>query len=267
MASHSIHLSSAKIDDVLSNIHVTGCQPSQIESIMDVSWDMSHLPATIGKIFVDNPNHTAYLYATPSCCDTTGASGKEAPVLTAIVLPQTYGPPTVTALRYNNQRASEELIPFGSLGYIWKEVTDEPSLKGRLFYLACEADLENISDTADIVYALEYSTPYLVSYKDLRTNSYGKLWLDYVNFTYEDCDGDLIQGAEWDCSVNLEDFVNDLYHSDDFQPMDEDVVVDEAASKAYLRKVSSFVTHFSTNTIRISFLTQEILLSCSFLGD
>jgi len=265
-ASHSLHLSNAKIDDVLSDTHVTSCQPSQIKSIMDGSWDFSHLPATMRRIFAGNLNHCAYLYATPSCCDTTGANGKQAPVFTAIVLPETHGPPTVTALRYNNQRASEELIPFDSLGYIWKEVAGNPSLKGRLFFLACEANLESISVTDDIVYAHEYSTPYLVSRKDLRTRINGKLHIDYVNFTYEDCDGDVIDDAEWDCSVDLEDFVDELFHGD-YQPMDEDIEVDEAASKAYLRKVSSFVTHFSTYTLFHSLTQEYMLLSCSLLGD
>ena len=254
-------------DDVLSDImHLTSCQPSQIKSIMDGSWDFTHLPATMRRMLVDNPNHCAYLYGAPSCCDTTGANGKQAPVLTAIVLPKTYGPPTVTALRYNNQRASEELIPFASLGYMWKEVTvtDDPSLKGKLFFLSYEADLEDISDTDDIVYAHEYSTPYLVSCKDLRTRYNGKLCLDYVTFSFEDCDGDVFD-AQWDCDVDLEDFVNDLYEVYYSQPLDEDTEVDETASKAYLRKVSLFVS--TSPRIDHLYHSRKNMFSSSFLGD
>lgn len=240
-SSKQLSIASATMDDVISVMHLTECQLSQSKSIKDDSWDFTHLPAAMRRMLVDKPSLCAYLYATPSCCDTTGANAKQALVVTAIALPKSYGPPTSTALRYNNQRASEEkLIPFASLGYMWKELPDDlmddPSLKGKLFYLAYEAD-------TDIVHAHdhEYSTPYLVSYKDLRTRNNGLLCLENVNFSYTDCDGDVQEDSVWDCRENLKDYVNELFNGP-YQPMDEDIEVDEAAGKAYLETVSLFVT-------------------------
>ncbi len=250
----------------IENVHVTGCKLSESSSIMNGSWDWSHLPDAMQRILNYNPNCSVYLYATASCVNPTGANSVQAPVLTAIVLPTSYGPPTVTALRYNNQRANDELLSFESLGYFWKE-SDDPWSKSRVFYLACDPDLSSISDSEEdpSFYNHEYSTPFLPCPKDFKTNSYGKLIIDHVSFSFRDADGYLVTDKVWDGVTDLEDFIDEVFHDHFEDPMDEDVEVDEEATKQHLKEVSSFATEFfvSLQSGFIS-LTRESSLVLSF---
>ncbi len=250
----------------IENVHVTGCKLSESSGIMNGSWDWSHLPDTMQQILHSNRNCSVYFYATASCVNPTGANSVQAPVLTAIVLPTSYGPPTVKALRYNNQRANDELLSFDSLGYFWKE-SDDPWSKSRVFYLACDPALSSISDSEEdpSFYHHEYSTLFLPCPKEFKTNIYGKLIIDHVSFSFEDADGDLVTDKVWDGVTDLEDFI-DVVFDDHFQdPMNEDVEVDEEATKKHLKEVSSFATEFfvSLQSGFIS-LTRESSLVLSF---
>ena len=100
-------------------------------------------------------------------------------------------------------------------------------------------------------YNHEYSTPFLPCPKDFKTNSYGKLIIDHVSFSFRDADGYLVTDKVWDGVTDLEDFIDEVFHDHFEDPMDEDVEVDEEATKNHLKEVSSFATEFFVSTIRI----------------
>lgn len=252
---------------LIDNVHVTGCKLSESSRIMNGSWDWSHLPDAMQQILVSNPNCSLYYYASASCVNPTGANPVQAPVLTAIVLPTSYGPPTVQALRYDNQRANDEILSFDSLGYFWKE-SDDPLSNGRVFYLAYDPDLSSIPDSVEdrASYHHEYSTVFLPSPKDFKTNKYGKLEIDYVSFSFKDAEGDPID-REWDCAIDLDHFIGKLFKrhfKEVVELMDDDVEVDEEATKKYLKEVSSFAR--SSLCLQSGFisLTRESSLVISF---
>lgn len=234
----------------VNNVHVTGCKPSEIsENIMNDSWDWSHLPDAMQQILRSNQNCSVYFYASASSVTPTGANPVQAPVLTAIVLPTSYGPPTEQALRYNNQRADDKLLSFDYLGYRW-EKSDDPLCNGRVFYLAYDPEKSSVPDSKihpqDISsYDHEYSTLYLPNPKDRKTNRYGKLIVN-VGFVFEDAEGDEVPDRVWDGVKELDVFINELFkvHFKDLQKWNEDLEVDEEASKKYLKKVSSFASEF-----------------------
>lgn len=258
---------------LVNNVHVVGCKPSEIKGIMNGSWDWSHLPDAMQQILHSNPNCSVYFYASASCATPTGANPVQAPVFTAIVLPTSYGPPTEQALRYNNQRANDDILSFDYLGYSWKK-SDEPWSNGRVFYLAYDPEKSSVPDSKDDIssYDHEYSSLYLPNPKDRKTNRYGKLIVN-VGFVFEDAEGDEVPDRVWDGVTDLDDYVDELFedHFRELQKWNEDLEVDEEeTTKKYLKKVSSFATEFfaSLHKQDLYHSRENHLLSfLSYVGD
>jgi hypothetical protein len=230
----------------INNVHITGCNPSEIRDrdIMSDTWDWSHLPVAMQQILRSNQKCSVYFYGTASCVNPTGADYIQAPVLTAIVLPTSYGPPTVAALRYNNQSANDELLTFDYLGYSWKE-SDDPWSKGRVFYLAYDPESSSVPDSEEdpSSYDHEYSTLYLPRPKEFKTDKNGKLIIDQVTFSFKDAEGETDYKV-WDGVKDLDGFIGEVFdeHFKELQKWNEDLEVDEEATKKYLKEVSPFAS-------------------------
>ena len=231
----------------VNNVHVTGCKPSEIsEQIMNVSWDWSHFPDALQQILHSNQKCSVYFYGTASCVNPTGADYIQAPVLTAIVLPTSYGPPTEQALRYNNQSANDELLSFDYLGYSWKK-SDDPLCNGRVFYLAYDPELSSVPDSEEdpSSYDHEYSTLYLPRPKEFKTDKNGKLIIEQVTFSFKDAEGETDYKV-WDCDKDLDVFIGEVFEQHFEDLVDDDVELDEEKIKKYLKEVSSFATESTT---------------------
>lgn len=111
-----------------------------------------------------------------------------------------------------------------------------PKHQGRLYYLACTAELAGVADI-QVLSDYEFAIPYLVSERDLATSRNGRLNIDIVRVEFVDADGDT-QNALWDCEEeDLNTFVDRVYRGP-YQPLDDDVELDAESSREYLQRVS-----------------------------
>lgn len=151
------------------------------------SWDYTHVNDSIDSLLGNSPGNHLYIYgfATSYCAE----SGHQAPMYAGFLMPAELGAPTNSMCVVNNQTSEEEVFPFDRFGYFWKQFV-EPSHKGRVYFLACNKDLESIS--VDDALMHEYAVFFMVSPNDLSTNRNGSLDVDRVMFTFTQLDGEIV---------------------------------------------------------------------------
>lgn len=256
--------------NIIEDVQITGCKPAEIDSMKFChinsqyhSWDYTHVNASIDSLLGNNPGNHLYIYgfATSYCA----SNGHQAPMYAGFLMPAELGAPTNSMCVVNNQASEEEVFPFDRFGYFWKQ-SEDPSHKGRVYFLACNKDLDSILVDDALMY--EYAVLFMVSPNDLSTNRNGSLDVDRVVFTFTQLDGDVVDYTWFKKEETLGECVNGIlfgHFQDEVEELDLSTEEKEeriANIRGELRRVSFSSSHNSPFTCNYAYTTSYSQLSC-----
>jgi len=184
------------------DVHLTNenIYNGSLSRLREYNWDFSHLDVIIETLLNQRPDHDVYLYGSvesaqdhsrPSANNDNAVqdNGVQAPIIVAISLP-TGRVPTRTLGYYCNQTVVEHIYSFDHLNYNWTRAED-PCYSNRLYYLTCCTDFSSVPDADSAAYyEHEHTSLFVLTPRDITTNTHGNFVVDSLTFDFTDEDGE-----------------------------------------------------------------------------